>query len=259
MPVCDDGPTLYFNATFSVDPNHEAASFVDFRPRRVSIGAQADAPFATSTGWFAVLVGRKPTKAFAETGPEDTGTMVMNRTVSVEFHTGLIPIQKLVLILLLQTKYVSLYQVPSLKVDPKVFFANERTFLAWLHVSVILAGASVAIVAFSDAQSTTQNQLYGVILLPISIAFVVYAMMQCKFVAFADLWYSTLAYSCTTIFVVNASLFFQCDVYSDSRRASMIRRQAPGPFVDVAGPILLSITLIVALVAQFSIRLSTLL
>lgn len=38
----------------------------------------------------------------------------------------------------------------------------------------------------------------------------------------------------------------------------MIRRQAPGPFVDVAGPTLLSITLIVALVAQFSIKLSTL-
>ena len=37
------------------------------------------------------------------------------------------------------------------KIDPKVFFANERTFLAWMHVSVILAGASVAIVAFTDA------------------------------------------------------------------------------------------------------------
>ncbi|KAL7486932.1 hypothetical protein ACHAW6_012528, partial [Cyclotella cf. meneghiniana] len=192
MPVCDDGPTVYFNATFSVNPNPEAASFEDFKPRRVSVDAQADAPFATSTGWFAVLFGRKPTNALAATGPEDTGTMVMNRTV------------------------------PSVKVDPKVFFANERTFLAWLHVSVILAGASVAIVAFSDSQTTTQNQFYGVILLPISIAFIVYAMMMY------------------------------------SRRASMIRRQAPGPFVDVAGPTLLSITLIVALVAQFSIKLSTL-
>jgi len=65
------------------------------------------------------------------------------------------------------------------KVDPKVFFANERTFLAWMHVSVILAGASVAIVAFADAQSAA-GQLYGVILLPVSISFIVYAMMQCK-------------------------------------------------------------------------------
>ena len=68
------------------------------------------------------------------------------------------------------------------KVDPKVFFANERTFLAWLHVSVILAGASVAIVAFADAH-TSYNQLYGVILLPVSIAFILYAMMQCEFSA----------------------------------------------------------------------------
>lgn len=85
MPVCDDGPTVYFNATFSVNPNPEAASFEDFKPRRVSVDAQADAPFATSTGWFAVLFGRKPTNALAATGPEDTGTMVMNRTVSLEF------------------------------------------------------------------------------------------------------------------------------------------------------------------------------
>lgn len=94
-----------------------------------------------------------------------------------------------------------------MKVDPKVFFANERTFLAWLHVSVILAGASVAIVAFSDSQTTTQNQFYGVILLPISIAFIVYAMMMCKFAVFADTWYFNLTYWCTTIFVVNTSFF----------------------------------------------------
>ncbi|KAL3796169.1 hypothetical protein HJC23_000672 [Cyclotella cryptica] len=195
MPVIGDGPTIYFNATVGVDQNPEAASFADFNPRPVSVDVQADAPFAASidsTGWFTVLFGRKPTNAFAATS-ENTGTMVMNRTS------------------------------PSVKVDPKVFFANERTFLAWLHVSVILAGASVAIVALSDTQTTTENQLYGVILLPISIAFIVYAMMQY------------------------------------SRRASMIRRQAPGPFVDVAGPTLLSISLIVALVAHFSIKLSTLL
>jgi hypothetical protein len=33
------------------------------------------------------------------------------------------------------------------KVEPKVFFANERTFLAWLHMGVTLASISVAIVA----------------------------------------------------------------------------------------------------------------
>lgn len=33
------------------------------------------------------------------------------------------------------------------KIEPKVFFANERTFLAWLHMAVTLASISVAIVA----------------------------------------------------------------------------------------------------------------
>jgi hypothetical protein len=33
------------------------------------------------------------------------------------------------------------------QVEPKVFFANERTFLAWLNMSVTLASISVAILA----------------------------------------------------------------------------------------------------------------
>ena len=65
------------------------------------------------------------------------------------------------------------------KVEPKVFFANERTFLAWLHVSVILAGASVAIVAFAD-NSDPWAQLYGIILLPVAVSFILYSMYMCK-------------------------------------------------------------------------------
>merc|ERR1719356_714103 len=108
------------------------------------------------------------------------------------------------------------------KIDPKVFFANERTFLAWLHVSVLLAGASVAIVAFSDSHVSGPDQLYGVVLLPVSIAFILYAMIQY------------------------------------TRRASMIRRKAPGPYVDVAGPTALTVILMFSIVAQFSIKLYTL-
>jgi hypothetical protein len=67
-----------------------------------------------------------------------------------------------------------------IKIEPKVFFANERTFLAWLHASVLLAGASVAIVAFAD--SNPWSQLYGIILLPVAIAFILYSMYQCKLV-----------------------------------------------------------------------------
>jgi uncharacterized membrane protein YidH (DUF202 family) len=68
----------------------------------------------------------------------------------------------------------------AFKVDPKIFFAHERTFLAWLHAALLLAGTSIAIMAFSDADNLT-SQLYGVFLLPVAISFIFYAMYQCKF------------------------------------------------------------------------------
>eukprot|EP00568_Trieres_chinensis_P011198 CAMPEP_0183298054 /NCGR_PEP_ID=MMETSP0160_2-20130417/5186_1 /TAXON_ID=2839 ORGANISM="Odontella Sinensis, Strain Grunow 1884" /NCGR_SAMPLE_ID=MMETSP0160_2 /ASSEMBLY_ACC=CAM_ASM_000250 /LENGTH=241 /DNA_ID=CAMNT_0025459999 /DNA_START=36 /DNA_END=761 /DNA_ORIENTATION=- len=105
----------------------------------------------------------------------------------------------------------------AIKVEPKVFFANERTFLAWLHTSVLLAGASIAITSF--ARANPLSQLYGIILLPISIAFISYAMIQY------------------------------------ARRASMIRRRAPGPYEDIMGPTVLGIILMLSIVAQFSIKL----
>lgn len=37
-------------------------------------------------------------------------------------------------------------QIP-VKVEPKVYFANERTFLSWMNMSVTLASISMAIVA----------------------------------------------------------------------------------------------------------------
>ena len=61
-----------------------------------------------------------------------------------------------------------------IKVEPKVFFANERTFLAWMHVSIILAGASIAILAFSDhAPHRPGAELYGVVTLPVAVIFIV--------------------------------------------------------------------------------------
>lgn len=106
------------------------------------------------------------------------------------------------------------------KIEPKVFFANERTFLAWMHLSVVLAGASIAIMAFSS--NTTENplaQLYGVILLPVSVAFIVYSM------------------------------------YQYNRRAKMIRTRHPGPYEDTVGPVVLGVMLMMSITAQFALKL----
>jgi uncharacterized membrane protein YidH (DUF202 family) len=75
-----------------------------------------------------------------------------------------------------------------IKVEPKVFFSNERTFLAWLHVSVILAGGSIAILAFAEDQNPGVSQIYGILLLPVAVVFIVYAMVQCK-------WLEQLVYT----------------------------------------------------------------
>lgn len=104
------------------------------------------------------------------------------------------------------------------KIEPKVFFANERTFLAWMHLSVILAGASIAILAFAEEQNPL-GQLYGVIMLPVAIAFIAYSM------------------------------------YQYARRANMIRHRHPGPYEDTTGPTVLAVMLMVSILAQFSLKL----
>jgi uncharacterized membrane protein YidH (DUF202 family) len=40
------------------------------------------------------------------------------------------------------------------RVEPKVAFANERTFLSWLHFTVILGGLAVGLLNFGDKAST---------------------------------------------------------------------------------------------------------
>ena len=108
-----------------------------------------------------------------------------------------------------------------IKIEPKVFFANERTFLAWMHLSVILAGASIAILAFAQDDNPF-SQLYGVVLLPVAISFIVYSMYQYK------------------------------------RRAAMIRHRHPGPYEDTVGPVVLGIMLMISIVAQFAMKMYSL-
>ncbi|KAL7507447.1 hypothetical protein ACHAXN_004630 [Cyclotella atomus] len=178
----------------------EGSTASNFEPRPITAAGVARANSIRAAnggaangvgGWFGNFFGNGAANNKAAGSGDDIGSMVINRKVPV-------------------------------KVDPKVFFANERTFLAWLHVSTILAGASVAIVAFSAEHTAGPDQLYGVILLPVSISFIVYAMMQY------------------------------------ARRASMIRRKAPGPYVDIMGPTILTVILMMSIVAQFSIKLYTL-
>lgn len=44
-------------------------------------------------------------------------------------------------------------RITAQKVEPKLFFANERTFIKWLHMAVILTSISIGVLAFSSSTS----------------------------------------------------------------------------------------------------------
>lgn len=65
------------------------------------------------------------------------------------------------------------------KIDPKTFFANERTFLKWLSISVMVGMMSLTLLNFGDT-SNNSAELAGLILLPVSIFFMVYSLIIFK-------------------------------------------------------------------------------
>lgn len=76
----------------------------------------------------------------------------------------------------------------ALRVEPKTYFANERTFLAWLSMAVSLGGVSTALVGFTAEEKPDSASkhpgvlrrktvdLISVLLLPVSIAMIGYAL-----------------------------------------------------------------------------------
>src|SRR5436190_5965497 len=82
------------------------------------------------------------------------------------------------------------------RVEPKVFFANERTFLSWLHLTVILGGFAVTLLNFGDKISRTAATM-----------FVVVSMMVMLYALGTYFW-----------------------------RARKIRRRESGPYDDKYGP-----------------------
>ena len=103
------------------------------------------------------------------------------------------------------------------KVEPKLFLANERTFIKWLHMAVILSGISVGVLAFTKVTSDAQD--YAVTILPISLLFIGYALST-------YLW-----------------------------RNNQIKTRSELRWDDPMGPIVLTSLLIVALTTQFVLKL----
>mmetsp|Transcript_15229 Transcript_15229/g.33224 ORF Transcript_15229/g.33224 Transcript_15229/m.33224 type:complete len:743 (+) Transcript_15229:514-2742(+) len=62
------------------------------------------------------------------------------------------------------------------KIEPKIFFANERTFLHWLHSGVTLYTIAAGILAFASDSGSVSAHWYAMALLPISLGFCLYAL-----------------------------------------------------------------------------------
>jgi uncharacterized membrane protein YidH (DUF202 family) len=100
------------------------------------------------------------------------------------------------------------------RVEPKVFFANERTFLSWLNFTVILGGLAVGLLNFGDRVGQYSAG-----------AFTLVAMMAMVYALFTFHW-----------------------------RAKSIRQRGQGGFDDRLGPTVLAVALFVAIVLNFVLR-----
>ena len=101
------------------------------------------------------------------------------------------------------------------KIEPKLFFANERTYLHWLYYGVVLASIASGMLAFSEQSGETWGEWYAMALLPVSLGFCLYALNT-------YLW-----------------------------RCYLIKARIPARWDDPYGPIMLGSALLVVLAVNF--------
>ena len=60
------------------------------------------------------------------------------------------------------------------KIEPKLILANERTFIKWLHMAVILSAIATGALAFSANDGSAQY--FALAMLPFSLLMIAYAL-----------------------------------------------------------------------------------
>ncbi|KAF2673221.1 putative vacuolar transporter chaperon Vtc1 [Microthyrium microscopicum] len=114
---------------------------------------------------------------------------------------------------LLQTAPGKRIALPT-RVEPKVFFANERTFLSWLNFTVILGGLAVGLLNFGDRVGQISAGVFTII-----------AMAAMMYALFTFHW-----------------------------RARSIRKRGQAGFDDRYGPTVLALALLGAVIVNFILR-----
>ncbi|SAM01367.1 hypothetical protein [Absidia glauca] len=101
------------------------------------------------------------------------------------------------------------------RVEPKVFFANERTFLSWLNFTVVLGGLAMGLLNFGDRIGRLSAVLFTIIAMGVML----YAL------------------------------------YTFHWRATKIRNREAAPYDDRVGPTVLCIFMLAAVITNFWLRL----
>lgn len=101
--------------------------------------------------------------------------------------------------------------VIPVRVEPKAFFANERTFLSWVQFAIFLGGIGTAMVGLGNEH----------------------------------------AYICGAMFIGIAAIFAFYSLYLFHYRASRIRSKDPGPYDTNVGPVVLVGIFILVMVLSF--------
>ncbi|CAK7272155.1 GTPase regulator Nrf1 [Sporothrix epigloea] len=116
---------------------------------------------------------------------------------------------------LLQTAPGKRIALPT-RVEPKVFFANERTFLSWMNFTVILGALAIGMLNFGDRPAFISAFLFTGV-----------ALVTMLYALFTYHW-----------------------------RAKSIRRRGQAGFDDRFGPTFLAIILVLAIVVNFLLRIA---
>ncbi|EEH18016.1 vacuolar transporter chaperone 1 [Paracoccidioides brasiliensis Pb03] len=114
---------------------------------------------------------------------------------------------------LLQSSPGKRIAIPT-RVEPKVFFANERTFLSWLNFTVLLGGLALGLLNFGDRVGQISAALF-------------------TFVAMAAMIYALVTFHW---------------------RAKSIRKRGQGGFDDRFGPTILAVALFAVVIVNFVLR-----
>mmetsp|Transcript_32163 Transcript_32163/g.44082 ORF Transcript_32163/g.44082 Transcript_32163/m.44082 type:complete len:672 (+) Transcript_32163:198-2213(+) len=122
---------------------------------------------------------------------------------------------------------LALEPAADLKVEPKTFFANERTFIQWASFCVVIQTIGIAFVGFSGSDKDTDKSKDGVA----KVGGECYLI-----IAFCFLLYSLYNYRC---------------------RAARIRAQQHGNYDDFYGPFFLVVALSIACILNLIISFSS--